>query len=117
MVWIHRSRSERCRVKPSGNRKHRIANNLGFKPSWGEPPIKAVRRIGLEPFGIRCRGLLIGRGGHNQGVDVLEAPTRTDKLSGQPFEQFRMGGAVPLYTKVVDRGGKAPDQNGDAKVD
>ena len=61
-------------------------------------PVVGIDRLPLRPH---ARRLPVGRRGHDQAVDLLEAPAALHELAGQPVEQLRMARRRSLGAEVV----------------
>jgi len=54
-------------------------------------------------LGRRTLGLPVDRRGHDQAVDVLDAPSFFDELARQPVEQVGMGRALAARAEILGR--------------
>ena len=89
--------------------QNRIAQRFGFQSAAGESGPQSIVRIDLRlAFADSVRGLLIGRRGEDQFVQVLQTPTATHELGGQPIEQFGMGRLFAGGAEVRRRGHQSP---------
>ena len=104
---IERAGAKHRGVEPTGHRQQGIADRLPLQPHRLAVPEEAIVGIGIAGRCVDHARLPVGGAGHDQSVQLFQAPSPLHKLPGEPFQQFRMGRWFPLRAQIVGRGGDA----------
>lgn len=99
-------RAARGKVEEPGDGEGVVADGFGFETSrvlGGEP---AVERVGFAGGGVWLGGLAIGMAGDDETDHSAEVPVGHE-FSGEPVEEFRVGGGFALGAEVVGLGAEA----------
>src|SRR5262249_18212647 len=104
--WKHWRPADRG-IQPARRREQRIADRLAvrsFAVLVAEPTVFWI----AIPVPDRLRWLAIGRTGHDQSVQRLEAPSAVDQLRRQPVEEGRMTRLGAHPAEVAGRFDQSP---------
>ena len=80
-----------------------IPDHLGIDAETGSSGEESIVKVFFEPVRLRGSVLAIRSGHHNGFLQGLHVPTVSDKLGGEPIEQFRMRRRFPLTSKILAR--------------
>ena len=94
-------------VELAGREQERVAELLEVEALAVELPEQRVRGVGLHALGTVVAGLLVGRGQHDDLVQLLDAPAVGDKTRRQPVEQLGMRRRVGAHAEIAGRADEA----------
>ena len=75
------------RIVLPGHREHGVTHAFGFETPRRHAPHQLVLGVRLQAVGTRRGGLAIGRGHHDELVQLLDAPTLAHEFGGEPIEE------------------------------